>query len=86
MSKLVTISVAATALGVSPIALRRREADGRLTPARIESGQRRYDLTALRSDVLGIITVFSGRLCGSRNIKNQKLIDGMCNAVRDAQC
>ena len=207
MSKLVSISVAATALGVSTSTLRRWEATGRLTPARTEGGQRRYDLAALRpgfahgteaprktlayarvsshdqkadlerqrqvlelycasqgwtfdiiadlgsgmnyhkrglqrlldeilagtvgrlvlthkdrllrfgaelvfaicqakqvemviinqgqdttfeedlaSDVLEIITVFSARLYGSRSHKNQKLIDGVRNAVKDAQC
>jgi predicted site-specific integrase-resolvase len=48
MSKFVSISVAATALGVSTSTLRRWEATGRLTPARTEGGQRRYDLAALR--------------------------------------
>ena len=47
MSKLVPISLAAEALGVSTSTLRRWEASGRLTPARTEGGQRRYDLTAL---------------------------------------
>jgi len=41
--------MAAEALGVSTSTLRRWEANGRLTPARTEGGQRRYDLTALRS-------------------------------------
>lgn len=207
MSKFVSISVAATALGVSTSTLRRWEATGRLTPAGTEGGQRRYDLAALRpgfshgadvprmtlayarvsshgkradlepqkpvlelycasqgwtfdiiadlgsgmnyqkrglqrlldeilagavgrlvlthkdrllrfgaelvfaicqakevgvviikqgqdmtfaedlaSDVLEIITVFSARLYGSRSHKNQKLIDGVRNAIRDAQC
>jgi len=39
----------------------------------------------LASDVLEIITVFSARLYGSRSNKNQKLIDGMRTAVKDAQ-
>ncbi len=39
----------------------------------------------LASDVLEIITVFSARLYGSRSRKNQKLIDGVKAAVRDAQ-
>jgi predicted site-specific integrase-resolvase len=207
MSKFVSISVAAAALGVSTSTLRRWEATGRLTPARTEGGQRRYDLAALRpgfshgteaprktlayarvsshdqradlerqkqvlelycasqgwtfdiiadlgsgmnyhkrglqrlldeilvgtvgrlvlthkdrllrfgaelvfaicqakevevviinqgqdtsfeeelaSDVLEIVTVFSARLYGSRSRKNQKLIDGVRNAVKDAQC
>jgi predicted site-specific integrase-resolvase len=48
MSKSVPISVAARALGVSTSTLRRWESTGRLTPARTEGGQRRYDLAALR--------------------------------------
>jgi predicted site-specific integrase-resolvase len=40
----------------------------------------------LVSDVLEIITVFSARLYGSRSHKNQKLIDGVRNAVREARC
>jgi predicted site-specific integrase-resolvase len=40
----------------------------------------------LASDVLEIITVFSARLYGSRSHKNQKLIDGVRNAVKDARC
>jgi predicted site-specific integrase-resolvase len=43
MSKFVSISVAATALGVSTSTLRRWETTGRLTPARTEGGQRRYE-------------------------------------------
>jgi putative resolvase len=35
----------------------------------------------LASDVLEIITVFSARLYGSRSHRNQKLIDGVRNAV-----
>ncbi|WP_306391880.1 IS607 family transposase [Telluria beijingensis] len=49
MSKLVSISMAAEALGVSTSTLRRWEASGRLTPTRTEGGQRRYDVTALHS-------------------------------------
>ena len=51
MGKLVSISVAAEALGVSTSTLRRWEASGRLIPARTEGGQRRYDLTALHSGI-----------------------------------
>ena len=47
MNKLLRIGAAARALGVSTATLRRWEASGRLTPARTESGQRRYDLAAL---------------------------------------
>lgn len=39
----------------------------------------------LAKDVLEIITVFSARLYGSRSRKNQKLIDGVKQAVEDAQ-
>jgi len=51
MSKLVPISEAASALGVSASTLRRWDASGRLVPARSASGQRRYDLAALRPDL-----------------------------------
>ena len=51
MNKLVSISMAAEALGVSTNTLRRWEASGRLTPARTEGGQRRYDLAALHSGI-----------------------------------
>jgi predicted site-specific integrase-resolvase len=47
MSRFVPIGVAATTLGVFVSTLRRWEASGRLTPARTEGGQRRYDLTTL---------------------------------------
>jgi predicted site-specific integrase-resolvase len=40
----------------------------------------------LASDVLEIITVFSARLYGSRSHKNQKLLDGVRQAVQEAQC
>lgn len=42
----------------------------------------------LASDVLEIITVFSARLYGSRSRshRNQKLIDGVRQAVQEAQC
>ena len=38
----------------------------------------------LAKDVLEIITVFSARLYGSRSRKNQKLLAGMEQAVKDA--
>ena len=38
----------------------------------------------LAKDVLEIITVFSARLYGSRSRKNQKLIDGIKQVVKDA--
>ena len=40
----------------------------------------------LASDVLEIITVFSARLYGSRSHRNQTLIDGVRQAVQEAQC
>lgn len=40
----------------------------------------------LANDVLEIITVFSARLYGSRSHRNQKLIDDVRRAVREAQC
>jgi len=40
----------------------------------------------LAQDVLEIITVFSARLYGSRNRKNQKLIEGVRAFVEAAQC
>ena len=40
----------------------------------------------LAKDVLEIITVFSARLYGSRSRKNQKLIDGVKQAVEKAAC
>ena len=38
----------------------------------------------LAKDVLEIITVFSARLYGSRSRKNQKLLDGVKQAVENA--
>ena len=40
----------------------------------------------LAEDVLEIITVFSVRLYGSRSCKNQKLLDGVKQAVEAASC
>ncbi|MBP0627458.1 MULTISPECIES: IS607 family transposase [unclassified Cupriavidus] len=40
----------------------------------------------LAKDVLEIITVFSARLYGSRSRKNQKLLDGVRQAVKASQC
>ncbi len=51
----------------------------------INQGEDRSFEEELASDVLEIITVFSARLYGSRSRKNQKLIDGVKAAVRDAQ-
>jgi putative resolvase len=39
----------------------------------------------LAKDVLEIITVFSARLYGSRSRKNQKLLDGVKQAVKESQ-
>lgn len=40
----------------------------------------------LAKDVLEIITVFSARLYGARSRKNQKLLDGVRQAVEASQC
>jgi predicted site-specific integrase-resolvase len=40
----------------------------------------------LAKDVLEIITVFSARLYGSRSRKNQKLLEGVKQAVEASQC
>ena len=40
----------------------------------------------LAKEVLEIITVFSARLYGSRSRKNQKLLDGVKQAVEAASC
>jgi predicted site-specific integrase-resolvase len=40
----------------------------------------------LDSDVLEIINVFSARLYGSRSRKNQKLLDGVRQEVKEASC
>ena len=40
----------------------------------------------LAKDVLEIITVFSARLYGSRSRKNQKVLDGVKQAVEAASC
>jgi predicted site-specific integrase-resolvase len=40
----------------------------------------------LAKDVLEIITVFSARLYGSRSRNNQKLLDGVKQAVEAASC
>jgi predicted site-specific integrase-resolvase len=55
MSRLVSISAASSALGVSQITLRRWEATGRLVPERTAAGHRRYDL----SKITGSAPVFS---------------------------
>ncbi|MDR1545516.1 MAG: helix-turn-helix domain-containing protein, partial [Deltaproteobacteria bacterium] len=47
MGTIVAIGEAAKALGVSIATLRRWEAAGKLTPARTNSGHRRYDLSKL---------------------------------------
>ena len=48
MNKLVPISTAATALGVSSSTLRRWDVTDKLKPTRTEGGQRRYDLAELQ--------------------------------------
>ena len=52
MNKFLPIGAAAKALGVSTSTLRRWEAAGRLKPARTQGGQRRYDIGALRPDLV----------------------------------
>ena len=47
MSKFVSITIAADALGVSASTLRRWDAAGKLVPIRTEGGQRRDDLAAM---------------------------------------
>jgi putative resolvase len=54
MRKLVPIGVAAEALGVAAITMRRREAQGRLVPERTPSGQRRYDLAMIRPELFHV--------------------------------
>ena len=93
MSKLVSIGAAAKTLRVPTSTLRRWEAAGLLVPIRIQVEvviiNRGADTTFeedLANDVLEIISVFPARLYGSRSHRNQKLIDGVRRAVREAQC
>lgn len=51
MNKLLTISEAAKALGVSAQTLRRWDREGKLTSERTKGGQRRYDISALRPEL-----------------------------------
>lgn len=52
MKKLVSISVAAKALGVTPLTLRRWDESGRLKPDSVTSGgRRRYDLARLQPEL-----------------------------------
>ena len=52
MKKLVSISVAAQALGVTPLTLRRWDESGRLKPDLVtEGGRRRYDLAKLQPEL-----------------------------------
>lgn len=51
----------------------------------INSGAEIKSEEELAKDVLEIITVFSARLYGSRSRKNQKLLEGMQQAVEDAK-
>ena len=51
MSKLLTISEAAKALGVSAQTLRRWDREGKLKSERTKGGQRRYDISALRPEL-----------------------------------
>ena len=40
----------------------------------------------LAGDVLELLTVFSARLYGNRSYRNQKLIEGIKDVVKEAQC
>ena len=51
MNKLLTISEAAKALGVSAQTLRRWDREGKLKSERTKGGQRRYDISALRPEL-----------------------------------
>lgn len=52
MTKLVSISVAAKALGVTPLTLRRWDESGKLKPDLVtEGGRRRYDLHKLQPEI-----------------------------------
>lgn len=51
MNKLLTISEAAKALGVSAQTLRRWDREGKLKGERTKGGQRRYDISALRPEL-----------------------------------
>ena len=51
----------------------------------INKGQEASFEEDLAKDVLEIITVFSARLYGSRSKKNQKLIQGLRQAVKNAE-
>ena len=48
-------------------------------------GLRGLESPELANDVLEIVTVSSARLYGSRSYRNQKLIDGVRKAVKEAQ-
>jgi predicted site-specific integrase-resolvase len=52
----------------------------------INQGQNASFEEGLASDTLEIVTFFSARLYDSRSHRKQKLIDGVRNAVKDAQC
>jgi excisionase family DNA binding protein len=52
MEKLVSISKAATLLGVSEITLRRWDRDGRLVSIKTEGGHRRYDISKIKPETV----------------------------------
>ena len=56
MDRLVAISEAAKALGVSITTLRRWEAEGKLLPEHTAGKHRRYDLTKLKPDLSNIVS------------------------------
>jgi putative resolvase len=54
VSKFVSVSEAAKALGVAAITLRRWEAKGLLVPARTTTGHRRYDLSKIQPEQIHV--------------------------------
>ena len=59
VSKFVTITEAAEALGVTATTLRRWEVSGKLEPVRTEGGARRYDMSVIKPELF--ITEPKGR-------------------------
>ena len=52
----------------------------------INQGQETSFEEELAGDVLEILTVFSARLYGSRSDRNHRLIEGIQDVVKEAQC
>lgn len=62
-NKLVSIQIAAAALGVVPQTLRRWEADGRISPVeRTLGGRRRFDIERIRAEVGASVVTKPGRV------------------------